>query len=480
MPSPSLHRTLGNAAVLTLGAAVETGLQFAFIVIAGRELGPAEFGFYGYLISILTVAVTIAHFGLPVVAVREFAQKPQDEESLFAATFRIRASFSILFFVTAVVAAAFVPQSNAHCAAAWAMFAYLLFIPFDLSPVFDARKLSRWDVPGKTAGRAAALIVLIVLWQSNDQLTVLDAALASSTLLLVNVVVGWIVARRLGFDLRPFATTTETRGLALTALPIMWSNVMTVIYLQSQTIVVKWLSTELQTGFYALANRLLIPVLIFRGILYRLLLPILSDVGRDRTALTSMLERVLPALALIFMPLTALAIPAAEVFIVPVFGGEYSGAVLPFQISVSFLFFTGMSSALGVSLLASGDARTPTVGLTLGCAVSVGVSMMIIPTYGANGAAWSAFIGEIIANVYTLPKFLKLVRPKVLKRLIGISTSSLLGLLLYYGLTMAVGVVPELALTTAILVVLAGLWITGEISQARLRVMKDLVARRGG
>ncbi len=478
--SPSLlHRTAGNAAILTIGAGIETVLQLAFLVIAGRELGPEEFGFYGYLLSIVTFVVTIAQFGLPVVAVREFAQRPQAEEQLFAATFRIRAVLSGLFFLIAFIVVAVVPQIGEHRVAAWAMFLYLLFVPFDLSPLFDARKLSRWDVPGRVAGRLAALLWLVGAWKLRGYLTVTDAALASSLLMFVNVAIGWGIGRRLGFTLRPMTRTQEVVPLLRASAPITWSNLMTVIYQQSQTVLVKWLSTDLQTGYFALANRLFLPVLMLRGILYRVLLPIVSDVGRDRAALTSALERILPALALIFAPIAALAIPAAEVLIVPIFGAEYGGAIRPFQITVSYLFFTGMSSALGTSLLASGDARTPTVGLTIGCAVSLGLSLLLIPSHGAIGAAWAAWLAEIIANLYTLPKFLQIARPRVMKRLLGIGTSSLVGMLVFYALASAFGENSWLALALAAFTILTGLWVTGEISPKQLRVVKEMIRRRG-
>ncbi len=454
-------------------------LQFVFLVIAGRELGPAEFGFYGYLLSILMVVGAVAQFGLPIVAVREFAQRPQEEEPLFAATFRIRGTLSVLFFLSAILIAALIPQPASHRLASWAMFLYLLFVPFDLSLLFDARKLSRWDVPGRTIGRAAALALLIILWKTKGTLSVFDAALASSVLMLVNVIIGWQMAKRLGVRLMPFAATKHVHELLRASLPVMWSNLMTVIYAQSQTALVKWLSTDIQTGYYALASRLMIPLLMLKGVLYRLLLPILSDVARDRAALNAGLERILPALALIFAPLAALAIPAAEVFVVAIFGAEYAGAIRPFQITVSYFFLTGMSSAFGVALLAAGDARTPTVGLTIGCAASIGLSFIWIPAYGAIGAAWAAWVAEIIANLYTLPKFLQLARPRVTRRLLGIAISSLAGTVVYYVLTIAAGAVTGLAFAIAALVILIGLWTTREISSARLRVVVEMVKRRG-
>jgi O-antigen/teichoic acid export membrane protein len=471
------QRTIGNAGVLLAGATVETALQLVFLVVAGRQLGPSEFGFYGYLLAWVTFAAAFAQWGLPVIAVREIAQRPWDEIPLFAAVFRIRASWSVLLFLIAGVVASVVPLGTDHRTAAWLTFAYLLAVPFDLSLLFDAHQRSRWDVPGRITGRVVSVGLLIVLWRMRGTLSVTDAALCSTLFLMVNGAVGWLVARRLGHRLRPLAATPDTPRLLRISLPVMWSNIMTLAYSQSQTILVKWLSTAVETGYNALASRLLLPVLIFRGIVHRVLLPLLSEVGQDRPALTARLEKILPALALLFIPLTALVIPVVQVLLVPLFGADYSGAVLPLQITLSHLFFSGTGALIGTSLLVNGDARTPAVGLTVGCACSLALSFALIPSHGAVGAACGTLFGELVAVFYPLPRFLRILRPQVLPRVIRIAAVSLAGLALFYVLIRVAAMPGLAALAVQLVASLIGLWITGEISGDRLRTVRDLFRR---
>jgi O-antigen/teichoic acid export membrane protein len=471
------QRTIGNAGVLLAGAAVETVLQVAFLVLAGRQLGPSEFGFYGYLLAWVTFAAAVAHWGLPVIAVREMAQRPADETSIFAAVFRIRALWSVLLFVIAGVVASAVPLSADHRAAIWLTFAYLLGVPFDLSLLFDAHQRSRWDVPGRIAGRIVSVGLLALLWRIRGALTVADVALCSTLFLLVNGAVGWMVARRLGHRLRPFAPTPDIHRLLRVSAPVVWSSLMTLAYSQSQTILVKWLSTALETGFSALACRLLMPLLVFRGIVHRVLLPLISEVGQDRAALTARLERVFPALALLFMPLTALAIAVVQVLLVPLFGTDYAGAVLPLQITVAHFFFSGAGALIGMSLLVGGDARTPAVGLTVGCAGSLLLSVLLIPAWGAVGAACATLFGELIAVFYPLPRFLKILRPKVLPRVLRTAAVSLLGLALFCLVLRVPPFSGIAALTVELIVILVGLRLTGEISPERLQAVRALFRR---
>lgn len=469
------QRTFNNALYLTLGAFAEAVLQFVFLVVAGRQLGPAEFGYYGFLLAVITFAVTFAHFGLPVVSVREIAQRPADEHATFIATFRIRCVIAVGIVIAAVVGSSIAPMTSAHRLALILTFAYLLFLPFDLSFLFDARKMSRWDVPAKLGGRAASVALLLVLWQVRGRITVVDVALCSSSLMLVSAVIGWRIAKRQGLSLKLWGATGETKHLVLLAMPVVWSNLMSVTNSQSQTMVMKALAPDTETGYYALASRLMLPLLIVKGIVYRLMLPILSEVATRSEALTDRLEKILPALALLFMPAAALAIPAAETLLVPLFGASYAGAVLPFQISVSLLWFAGFGSALGTAILTTGDARTPTIGLTIGSLTGAALCVWLIPEYGASGAAWAAWIGEFIAIGYTIPKFLRVARPKVSGRIARIGGCAFLGTASYYLITRALDIPLGIGLAISMVITVGLLWIVREISYDRLRTVAAMI-----
>lgn len=467
-------KTVGNAAILLVGAAMETLLQLAFLIVAGRQLGPSEFGFYGYLLAWVTIAAALAQFGQPVIGVREIAQRPQDESAIFSATVRIRFVGSLLLFLVAGTVAMFSEIGRLHQSAVWLAFAYLLFVPFDLSLFFDAHKMSRWDVPGRIIGRFLSVGLLTGLWQINGEITVADVALCSSLFLFFNAIVAWIVIHRLGFRLQPFAPTAEIRRLLRPSVPVTWSNLMTLAYSQSQTIFVKWFSTALETGYNALASRLFLPLLIFRGIVNRVLLPLISEVGTDYSALNARLERIFPALALVFIPTTVLAIPLVEILVVPIFGEEYKGAVQPLQILIAQLFFSGAGAMIGTSLLASGDARTPAVGLTIGCLCSVTLGILWIPAHGAVGAAWATLVGEFIAVFYPLPRFRRVLRPAVLPRMLLLALISLLSLAVYFLLNRMLNLQSLFALTAQIIFLFIGLRIIGELSPDRVRSLAGL------
>ena len=151
--------------------------------------------------------------------------------------------------------------------------------------------------------------------------------------------------------------------------------------------------------------------------------------------------------------------------------------MLPLQISISIMLLSGMGSLFGTVVLAAGDARTPTTGLTIGCGITVVLSALAIPKYGAAGAAWAGWLGEFFSVLYPLPKFLRVTRPAVMTRLLRMAVSSLTGTAAYYFLTRGAGVADWVSLTIAFATVCLALWLCRELTVEQLSTMLGLVRK---
>ena len=72
--------------------------------------------------------------------------------------FRVRAILAALFLLGVLTLVSIRPHEPTQRLAIGLIFLYLLFVPFDLAPLFDAHKHSRWDVPGRLSGRIASVV----------------------------------------------------------------------------------------------------------------------------------------------------------------------------------------------------------------------------------------------------------------------------------------------------------------------------------
>jgi O-antigen/teichoic acid export membrane protein len=216
------------------------------------------------------------------------------------------------------------------------------------------------------------------------------------------------------------------------------------------------------------------PLILLKGVIYRILIPLIAEVVHNPITLQTRLERLLPNLNLLFMPATTLGIIFADVLLVPVFGADYSGSIVPVQIVLSDFFISGAGSLIGTTVFAAGNARTFTVGLTLGTIISIVSAILFVPKYGATGAAIGFFVGSQIATFYSLPAFLQLCRPDIMDRTVRVAVPCLIALIAHFLLTKLGNVDTQLSALVATGLIIAGLSATGELSRQRMDALTGM------
>jgi O-antigen/teichoic acid export membrane protein len=99
------------------------------------------------------------------------------------------------------------------------------------------------------------------------------------------------------------------------------------------------------------------------------------------------IRRILGLSLLVGLPLVAAGVALAPVVVPFVFGEPYRPSVLPAQVLLVAAFFQGMNAILGNALRAIGRPGRSSIGEGVGCAVTVALLLVLLPRYGALGAA---------------------------------------------------------------------------------------------
>ncbi|MGH9441974.1 MAG: oligosaccharide flippase family protein, partial [Thermoanaerobaculia bacterium] len=73
-----MRHLLLNFSALTVGAVIAQVLTAVALLIAARVLEPARFGAFIGLFGLVTLAATVADFGINAVSVRRMAHHPED------------------------------------------------------------------------------------------------------------------------------------------------------------------------------------------------------------------------------------------------------------------------------------------------------------------------------------------------------------------------------------------------------------------
>ena len=414
MSAPELtggQRAARNFLGLLAGTVGEGALQFLFVVLASRYLGPENFGFLGFSSALIGYLLVVAGFGLPQIVVREIAKMPHDTGRIFGSAMGLRLLLGLILCAAVSGVLPFVELPADRRTTLFVLSLALLVMPFDLAPFFDAHQQSRWDAIFRLAARSISIGFLGVFIWTQKTLTLPVVALTTIIFLMVNAGLAWSSTKWLKLVLRPRLAASEMRQMFKLALPIFWAQAMSEIYIHTNLILLGFFSTDRETGFYAVADRILLAILTLKGILYRLLIPLLSEVAHDHDRLIKRLEIVIPLFAQITVPIAVAAILVANPVLEMVFGAAYSPAIWPFRILTGYIIFTGVGSIFGTTLFATGRQRQYSLSITVGSLANLVLCFVLIPLLGAVGAAVSSATAEMVVLTVSFLYFRRDFRP---------------------------------------------------------------------
>lgn len=165
-------------------------------------------------------------------------------------------------------------------------------------------------------------------------------------------------------------------------------------------VLMAYLSTEVALGFYAISVNVSEVLLLVPTTVGIVLTPMVAA-----TAVADQARAVLRAFRLTLI-VTAVAVVAAAItgpVLIPlVFGAEFEASVVPFLVllpgALGFVLLRVFSSAL----VGSSHPGRSSVGPIVALAVGIVLDVLLIPGYGANGAAAAATIGFLAGGATAL------------------------------------------------------------------------------
>lgn len=203
-------------------------------------------------------------------------------------------------------------------------------------------------------------------------------------------------------------------------------TVSATIYTSLDSVMLGFLSTDTQVGLYAASVKM-------RNILYSLvtslgtvLLPRISYLIRNKqyTQFQNIIKISFQFIAVLSIPLTIFFVMNAKVTLLVLSGNEYTGAATAMMIVTPTIIFAGISNITGIQLLIPLGYEKYTVISTFGGAIAdLVLNIILIPQYGAAGAALGTLIAEIVVLIIQLSfvyrnglsKYLKINRKNLRK-----------------------------------------------------------------
>jgi len=211
----------------------------------------------------------------------------------------------------------------------------------------------------------------------------------------------WHLAR-LGGPIRPRWRWPALCVLARRSLPFGVNLILSNIYIQIDVLMLALMVGNVEVGIYAAATSFILPTGMIASTLSRSLQPSFSrflapeaEAEGARRA-EGMSNKATHWLLLLGIPLSVGLAIVAEQAIVLIYGERYAGAAELVRIMAAVIPLKFLSNSYAMLLTSSDRQGTRTQAVFIAAVLNVGLNLLVIPRWGARGAAAATVVTEVV------------------------------------------------------------------------------------
>lgn len=396
--SLDVRRTARATGFALLATALEKGGAMVLLLLIARTLGAEDFGRYAALMALLAFVQLAAELGQEPVLVRLLAQRSAGEAvTLVDAALAMRLVCTTLGGVLLAVIGTRLLPTVGDVPIVLAAAGLVAASATGLRAVFRTeQRLERLCVVAlanvTTFGVALALARALGLGLAGAVAAWASGQLASS-------LAAFRLVRR-EHPIRPRWRTTVAGTLARSGWALALNAVLLTVTLRVGQLVVLRFAGAVESGYLAAGSRLAEAFALLPEALMLVLLPVLSayDVGaRDaQRALSVRVVRWLGVLALTVIVAVSLAAPT---LVTALFGAAYLPATPALRISIWLALLAATGSVFTNLLIARGLERVLLGVNAVSSALTIGLSLAVVPSYGFVGAAAVSLAANLLTQV---------------------------------------------------------------------------------
>jgi len=392
---------LKNITWLGAGNAVVKPLWFVFITaVCVRILGMAEYGVVTAALALVGIVMSLTNVGSSQYSTREVARRCERASEYVSNFFPFRVVTGLLGIVVIMLVGVVLGQRGNDLTALF--FAALYGVAMNLTEY--CRALYR----GFEMLRYEAVSIMIEKLLVIGAGTVLLLAYPSASWLLAGMAIGmmltlfgnvtWVFRRLAPFDWKKFDFSFFKRTLPY-AFPLGLASIFVVLYLRTDSIMLKAMQGDIAAGQYGLAYRILESMILLPAVVVAAYLPRLSslfheEASRDFKRLMRHGLLSLGGIGLVLATVTTFAAP----WIIPILEPDPSSApaIGILQVLIWTFPFSAVNFLLSTSMTAMADQKALAWMLGSAAVFNVTLNAILIPSFSYFGASVATLTTQIL------------------------------------------------------------------------------------
>ncbi len=399
------HHTHANQVIakntiwLGIGQFGARAMRGVLIIVAARLLGVENWGIFAYILGIVTLLTVIADLGIGAFVTKEIARDSSKKELLIINTFILKL---ILIVVFGIITIPFVPLIAKFSIPLPLLLFIALTFAFDALRDFAsavARGMQRMEIEAASLGVTNFLITIFGITSLWYRPTIFSLALAYVLGTTIgSLITFWWLRKSLSIKIIVPRLNTLKEILRV-SWPFGLMSVLGIIMLNTDTLMLGWLSNAYAIGLYTSSQRIIQMLYAIPAILATALFPTLSRQAHDnQEQFTTTLKTGLQLQLLLAGTIMIVGIFYAPEIISLAFGSKYLPSLSTFIALLFTLPIVFPSILLTNALFAKGKRKTFIWFFALGAGSNIIGNALLIPSLGITGCALATLLSQMLSN----------------------------------------------------------------------------------
>lgn len=422
------NNIIKNASWIVVCKIVQSVLSLIIGMITARYLGPSNYGVLNYVSSVVAFAVPIMQLGLNNTIIREFIKYPNRENEILGTALIINVLSSILCMIGSV---SFIAIANSgHSETLLVGTIYSLTILFQATEMtqywFQAKLLSKYPSIASLVAYIIVAAYKIYLLATNKGIIffavsyILDFFLISAILLVLYRVIS---KQRLSVNF------SIGREMLSRSKYYIIPSLMVMVFQHTDKVMLNLMIDEAETGFYSAAITIIgISGFVFSAIIDSARPTILEEKEKDHRVYEKRMVQLYSLITYLSLAQSVFMTLLARPLVIIIYGEAYAKTINILRIAVWYITFSYYGSVRNIWILSEEKQKYLTgINITGGIA-NIFLNFVLIPVWGAIGAAVASLITQFFTNVIIGFVF-KPIRPNNYLMIKGLNPVILIGMI---------------------------------------------------
>lgn len=383
---------------------------FSISVILGRTIGPEGLGVINIVNKIIAISVILALLGTNTVILKEIAiaYERKDWQHVAKTIFTgikinipvaLVLSF-ILIWVTPWLTENFFDDNKLRIPLiiSSSVIVFQIFSKILVSGINGFRKVWQSNLFNETLSFIIVFLGLMTLFVVNQEITILKVTILYAISRIFVALITGIYWKKL-FKYRGKKVSNVSKMLK-TSLPLLIVSSTSMIAANADVVMLGWLSNSREVGFYSVAAQLGLLSNFFLAVSISSLSPKIASLYADKKmqALQKMIQQVTKGLFFLGI-ITIITYFFTGKFILSIWGQEFVPSYWILIIITVGQFFNISTGSTGVILMMTGHEKIISKITVISLVLNLIMNYVLIPKYGAAGAATATAGTVIVENV---------------------------------------------------------------------------------